>query len=46
MDATVYVPVLEGLEEVGLGMQESLMVGKGMEDILESGLISCSEHRG
>jgi alpha-aminoadipic semialdehyde synthase len=40
-DATVYVPVLEGLEEVGLGMKERLMVGKGMEDILESGLISC-----
>ncbi|KIM79378.1 hypothetical protein PILCRDRAFT_74408 [Piloderma croceum F 1598] len=39
-DATVYIPVLEGLQEVGLGMKENFSTGKGMEDTLAESLSS------
>jgi len=42
-DATVYIPVLEGLKEVGLGMKENFSMGKGMEDTLAE---SLSSHHG
>ena len=37
-DPSVYVPVLEGLEELGLGMKESLRTGKAIDDTLLEGL--------
>jgi len=39
-DASVYRPVLERLQEVGLGMKETLRKAKGMEDTLMKGLVS------
>jgi alpha-aminoadipic semialdehyde synthase len=39
-DATVYAPVLEGLDELGLRMKETFKTGKGMEDILAEGFIN------
>jgi alpha-aminoadipic semialdehyde synthase len=39
-DATVYEPVLEGLDKVGLAMKENFRTGKGIEDILAEGLIN------
>jgi alpha-aminoadipic semialdehyde synthase len=37
-EKSLYGGVLRGLEEVGLGMKESMRVGKGMEDVLHAGL--------
>ncbi|KAF7986808.1 hypothetical protein HWV62_20442 [Athelia sp. TMB] len=39
-DKSVFSPVLRGLEEVGLGMREGVVVGQGMEDVLAGGLQS------
>lgn len=39
-DRTVYESVLRGLEEVGLGMKETVRKGPGMEATLTSGLVS------
>lgn len=39
-DKTVYESVLRGLEEVGLGMKETVRKGRGMEEKLTSGLVS------
>ena len=39
-DATVYIPVLERLQEVGLGMKDNFRTGKGMEDTLAESLSS------
>jgi len=39
-DRTIYRSVLRGLEEVGLGMKETVRKGRGMEETLTSGLIS------
>ena len=44
-DQSVYVGVLRDLEEVGLGMKESVGHGQGMEEILAMGLISESALR-
>lgn len=39
-DKAVYKSVLRGLEEVGLGMKESVRRGRGIENTLATGLIS------
>jgi alpha-aminoadipic semialdehyde synthase len=37
-ERSLYSGVLRGLEEVGLGMKESVRLGKGMEEVLQAGL--------
>lgn len=39
-DATLYAPVLEGLQEAGLGMKENFSTGRGMEATLTESLSS------
>lgn len=41
-DESVYGAVLRGLEEVGLGMKESVTIGSGMEGVLRDGLLNST----
>jgi alpha-aminoadipic semialdehyde synthase len=42
-EESVYGAVLKGLEEVGLGMKESMKKGTGMEGVLRDGLLTTSD---